>query len=285
MKIAVTGATGFAGRHVCDGARERGWDVLPLTRADIDFDGTGVLEALARLPVVDAVVHLASHVDLSPDASLSAFSGTNVIGTAGLVSRCRDWGALFVLASTIAVYGAVSPVATDRPPAPVNPYGTAKALAEQIALSSAADAAILRIGGVFGYGGPTHLGLNTAITAAVDRGDSPTLFGPGSGRRNYIYVCDLADAILTTIERRLTGCHLVAGSEALSIRRMLEAVAEAFCGAPLREEPGKDAADALVQSSPDLPVGRGFLAALEDIRLRHALPQQNVREQAGCFRP
>lgn len=73
MRIAIAGGTGVLGTHVVEIARERGHDVVVLTRsAGVDLiDGTGLADHLAG---VDVVVDAASKVTMSAKESTGFFT-------------------------------------------------------------------------------------------------------------------------------------------------------------------------------------------------------------------
>ncbi|ANJ26152.1 SDR family oxidoreductase [Agromyces aureus] len=73
MRIAVAGGTGTVGRHVVDAARERGHEVVVLTRSNgMDLiAGTGVEAALAG---VDAVIDASNANARSADAATEFFT-------------------------------------------------------------------------------------------------------------------------------------------------------------------------------------------------------------------
>ena len=75
MRIAVAGGTGQVGRHVSAAARERGHDVVVLTRGNgVDLvTGAGVAQALQR---ADAVIDVASVTTLNARESVAFFDAT-----------------------------------------------------------------------------------------------------------------------------------------------------------------------------------------------------------------
>lgn len=154
MKILLTGTDGFTGRHFAVMAQAAGHDVLPL-QANLTDRAAVQAEVLATAP--DAVVHLAA-ISFVGHADNNAFYAVNVIGTTNLLAALVQLPKPLhrvLLASSANIYGnsKQSPIAEDRPPAPVNHYATSKLAMEYMALTYT-DKLDLVITRPFNYTGP-----------------------------------------------------------------------------------------------------------------------------------
>jgi nucleoside-diphosphate-sugar epimerase len=154
LKILVTGAAGFTGRHFIQAAQAAGHTIHPLA-ADLT-DGDAVRgEVLGVTP--DACVHLAG-ISFVGHADDSAFYSVNVVGTmnllaalAALPSRPRQ----VLLASSATVYGNCvhSPITEEQPVAPLNHYSTSKLAMEHMSRTYA-DRLPIVLTRPFNYTGP-----------------------------------------------------------------------------------------------------------------------------------
>ncbi|MBQ0944608.1 NAD-dependent epimerase/dehydratase family protein [Ideonella sp. 4Y16] len=174
MRVLVTGAQGFIGRHLLQrllrqglGGRAVGTllvsdlrlDELPHDQRLLAVPGsiadTGVLERALAAPV-DAVFHLASVPGGAAERDPQLGQRVNLDATLRLVDLLRGHGngPRLVFASTVAVYGDPLPAVVDEatPACPVLSYGAQK-LAAEILLADAArrgwvQACSLRLPGV-----------------------------------------------------------------------------------------------------------------------------------------
>jgi nucleoside-diphosphate-sugar epimerase len=152
LKIAVTGADGFTGRHFVDAARRAGHETIEL-RSDLT-DGVG-LAAETRSLQADALVHLAA-ISFVGHQNDRAFYDVNLFGTMNLLDAVSQHGLKrILLASSANVYGNSphSPIGESQPPAPINHYAMSKVAMELMARARFAHLPIV-IARPFNYTGP-----------------------------------------------------------------------------------------------------------------------------------
>ncbi|MDH7639405.1 NAD-dependent epimerase/dehydratase family protein [Sphingomonas oryzagri] len=186
--LAVTGGTGFVGRHLIDAALAQGHLVRALTRSPRPpRDGVqwiyGSMEkplALSQLVAgADAVIHVAGVVSAP---SREEFAIGNVEGTLAVVDAARAAG--------IRRFVHVSSLAAREPK--LSNYGWSKARAEIIVAASALDWTIVRPPAVFGPGDREMLELFRAAA----RGLVPH---PPGGRLSVIAAQDLVRLLLAVL--------------------------------------------------------------------------------------
>jgi GDP-6-deoxy-D-talose 4-dehydrogenase len=154
LKILLTGASGFTGRHFTALAVKRGHEVIPLERNLCD--GMGLLTAPAP-PDFTHVLHLAA-ISFTAHTDFAALYDVNLFGTLNLLDALLAWGRTpetILLASSANVYGnaKVSPIDESVVPAPVNHYATSK-LAMECMAKTYLDRLPIIITRPFNYVGP-----------------------------------------------------------------------------------------------------------------------------------
>jgi nucleoside-diphosphate-sugar epimerase len=275
-KVLITGANGFTGRHLVQSLEGTDWEVIPMdvtagglrNEVTVDFCDEDFIGRLRELPKVDAVVHLGTRVGWDGGTRAELFQ-PNVLATAELVRWAKEMGSLFIFASAALIGGERNPhITADCPLNTENDYLYSKWLAEKIIEMSGIRHSILRISGIFGAHGPTHLGINNAITGALE-GKPPVRFGDGKIKRNYIYVKDLCRTIIYCLDNPavVEGRHLVGGTRSDTIAEMLQVICEELLpGKSPEVKPGKKDYNQVVDPSPILPETRGFREAVRDIK-------------------
>lgn len=275
--VLLTGATGFLGRHTLDAFDAAGFDVVCAVRKEsaissryktVKCDLTRPMEILHLQDTLrfDSIVHLACHVGLdgSDDHQLYV---PNVLATGCFAYLSLNCKARLVFASTAIVHGSgTEKIDSSSPLVPDTAYGRSKLLGEELIRASGCDYTILRIGGIFGTDGPKHLGLNKAIDSAFS-GNEPIQVGQGKALRNYLYVKDAAAAIAAVLKNNILGIHLLAGSEVLSVKEMLQTLCDiATPGKVVTVVKGSEAKNQVIEPSDSLPATRTFRDAVLDMK-------------------
>lgn len=273
-RVLITGASGFIGSALIKTLMNTDWKTILLVRKKsgfkneviVDFCDKNFYITIQSLPRVDAIIHLGARVgwDGSP---LDMLFEPNVLATAELVNWAHKINAYFLFASAAIVCGMeTSNITSESKPDPDTDYAYSKWLAEEIIKISGVKYAILRIAGVFGRNGPSHLGINRAIDDAL-HGIGPIQYGDGTIKRNYIYVKDLANIIKFCIDNKIEGVHLTAGSCIYTISEMLQIICkELLPNKKPESHKGKKGHDQIVEHSTFLPKGRSFQEAIKDIK-------------------
>lgn len=273
-RILITGASGFIGGTLMKMLADTDSEMFFLVRQRAglkneiiaDFCDPDFYKVVNALPKVDVLIHLGAKIGWDGSSRESLFK-PNVLATAELVNWAKSIGAYFVFASAAIVCGVKNTHITfGSAPNPDTDYGYSKWLAEEIILMSGVKHAILRISGVFGKDGPSHLGINKAINGAMN-GITPVQYGSGKMKRNYIYVEDLCKIIIYCIENQISGIHLVAGSSVNTISEMLEIICSILLPDRIPERlKGEKVINQTVEHSSCLPKGRSFRDAIKDIK-------------------
>jgi UDP-glucose-4-epimerase GalE len=266
VNVIVTGGAGYVGSHACSALRAAGFTPVTydnLSRGHRDLVRFGPLEVgdiLDETRAVDvlktyrpvAVMHFAAfaYVGESVEAPLDYYRN-NFAGALTFLGAMRKCGVdRFVFSSTCAVYGTpeTQPMPETLPLAPINPYGRSKLMVEQ-ALRDASAAHGLRSvslryfnacgahpAGEIGerHDPETHL-IPRALMAANGDIEALDVFGTdypttdGTAVRDYIHVCDLADAHVSALRYLESSGETIAlnlgTGSGYSVREVIDAAA------------------------------------------------------------
>jgi GDP-4-dehydro-6-deoxy-D-mannose reductase len=269
VRVLVTGAGGFVGRHLVAGLRARGHEVVPADRApaagDEDTlpldvtDPLGVRGAV-ELAQPDAVAHLAAQAFVPASlAEPEATFDVNAHGTLHVLEAVRafaDQGGpapRVLVVSSGDVYGAqprdAFPLRETTAPLPRNPYAASKVAAEALALAHAraygVDAVVTR---AFNHVGPGQDERFAVVAfalqiarAAAGRGPR-VLVGNLDASRDFLDVRDVCDAYALLLEGRGVAGEIynVCSGTATTMREILRRLVE-FARVPVevREDPAR----------------------------------------------
>lgn len=221
MKVAVTGASGFLGRHVLRGLEDADVDTVAVLRPGstlaVEADGIemvsldlahGGADAFARIGRPDTLIHLAWD-GLPHYQSKHHLDAELPIQKAFLESCIRSGLKHVVVAGTCFEYGLQTGELHEGLPAiPATAYGEAKdALRrhlERLQLQYAFGLSWLRLFYLYGPG-QAATSLYSQLKAAVHRGDTSFAMSPGDQIRDFMPVEQAARGIVDIALRGIDG--------------------------------------------------------------------------------
>jgi dTDP-glucose 4,6-dehydratase len=249
MKILVTGGAGFIGSAVVRRAIRDGHHIVNLDRltyagnlanvAEVagsphyafeqaDICDRPAVDAILARHEPDAIMHLAaeSHVDRSIDGP-AAFIRTNIIGTYTMLEAARSFWTdrgkpgtfRFHHISTDEVFGSLGPegkFTEDTPYDPRSPYSASKASSDHLVRAWAETYGLpVVLTNCSNNYGPFHFPekLIPVVILNAIKGAPIPVYGDGGNVRDWLYVEDHADALLTVLTRASTGTSYNIGGE------------------------------------------------------------------------
>jgi dTDP-glucose 4,6-dehydratase len=307
MKILVTGGAGFIGSAVVRAAIRAGHQVVNLDAltyaanlANVasvsnspgyafehaDIRDRGALDRILAAHRPDAVMHLAaeSHVDRSIDGP-AAFIETNVTGTFNLLEAARAYWTRqgrpadfrFHHISTDEVYGTLGEeglFTEETPYAPNSPYSASKAASDHLvrAWHETYGLPTVMTNCSNNYG-PYHFPekLIPVVILNALHGRPIPVYGQGLNVRDWLYVEDHAEALLTVLGRGAVGRSYNIGGNAEA--RNIDLVRK-ICAILDRRRPQAAPHDRLIT----------FVADRPGHDLRYAIDATRIREELG-WRP
>jgi GDP-4-dehydro-6-deoxy-D-mannose reductase len=274
VRLLITGATGFAGRHLTSFCAARGHEVHALAHG-IDVRDR---EALARAlgdAAPDAVAHLAGASSVA--ASFADPLGTwdvNLGGTLALLDALREAApqARALIVSSGEVHGRVAqedlPVGADTPMRPLSPYGASKAAADLAAGQYRASYGIaaMRVR-AFNHVGPgqnprfvlSNVARQIAQAEHEGRERVEVRVGNVDTRRDFTDVRDMVRAYALILERGdPDAVYLACSGRSRPVRDLIEGLA------PLARIPVTFDSDAALRRAGEQPDLYGSPARLRD---------------------
>lgn len=234
MAILVTGGAGFIGSNLIDRLLAEGEEVVCLDNFNNDYNpgikrkniehnigikGFELVEAdlaireklagLLKKYEISRVVHLAAKTN--PRLSFgcpSSYFHNNIVGTANLLDECRNIDIEnFIFASSSSIYGNnnLPFKETDKTDIQLSPYAASKKGCELICSTYGnlygIPMSCLRLFSIYGPRQRPDMAIHR-FTRMIESGKAIEIYGNGNTKRDYTYVDDVVNGIISAIKKR-----------------------------------------------------------------------------------
>jgi len=233
MRVLITGAAGFIGSHLCERLLADGHAVVGVDNFDDFYDPRikrrnlrkclrhtsfrlveadirdieAMKEAMAE--GVGVVVHLAAKAGVRPSiAEPVEYTSVNVDGTVAMLeAAARRKVGRFIFASSSSVYGNNKKLPfceEDSVDHPISPYAATKKAGELLCHTyhhlHGIHVSCLRFFTVYGPRQRPDLAIHK-FASLIERGRPIPIFGDGTMMRDFTYIDDAIDGVVSAIEK------------------------------------------------------------------------------------
>lgn len=226
MKVLITGGAGFIGSHVVDFLLKKEYEVViidnlstgkkELLNKEAKFYEADITDQSQINPIFEKekpnyVIHAAAQVMLRKSLEEPVFDAKiNIMGTINILEACKNNNVKKIIYTSTggARVGEPEylPVDEKHPINPCSPYGISKHTAEHYVEMYGQlynlDYLIFCFGNVYGPRDDPSTKRVTALFATLMlKGETPKIFGDGGQTRDFLYVIDLAEFIVNSMEK------------------------------------------------------------------------------------
>ena len=233
-KILITGAAGFIGSHLCERLLSNGTSVVGLDNFDAfyskeikksnlaaslandnfsfiegDIRDDDCVENIFKKENIDAIIHLAAKAGVRPSIENPVeYQDVNINGTMVMLEAARKFDIKkFIFASSSSVYGNNKKVPfaeSDNVDFPISPYAATKKAGELICHTYShlygIDMTCLRFFTVYGPRQRPDLAIHK-FAKLIEAGKPIPVFGDGSMRRDFTYIDDIIDGVVSAVDK------------------------------------------------------------------------------------
>lgn len=249
FKILVTGGAGFIGSHLVDKLIEKGYQVIV-----IDNLSSGKKENLnpkakfCEMDICDSkvsqifqeekpeiVFHLAAQIDVRKSIEDPIQNAkVNILGTLNILENCRKVRVKkFIFTSSGgAIYGDTDTIPTleTHLENPESPYGITKLAVEKYLCfyqkTFSLNYTVLRLANVYGprQSSQGEGGVIAIFCDKMLKGEKVMINGDGQQTRDFVYVDDVVEAALLSMEKEKSGVYNIATGIETSINEIFRKI-------------------------------------------------------------
>jgi nucleoside-diphosphate-sugar epimerase len=214
MKILITGSTGFLGKSLVQLMIKK--KLYFITRKKnkkknnfyCNLQNLKKIKNIINILKPDVIINLAAEVDFTKKTN--TMHRVNSLVPKIFAQYCKKNNKYLIQASSISVNGIHSLYNHKTKLKPANSYGKTKLLGEKYIQKIKCNYSIIRFAGIYGKGGPSHLGINNFINQAINK-EQIIFSGNAKSKRNYVFVKDAAKAIINCISKKKVGIFYLGG--------------------------------------------------------------------------
>ena len=233
IKILVTGGAGFIGSHLIEKLLEEGYEVIcldnfndyynpqikrnnikPFLReihfnlVEADIRDKDALKEIFEKYKFQKVIHLAAQAGVRLSLKQpNLYVDVNVNGTLNLLELSREYKIKnFIFGSSSSVYGATKeiPFSEEGKLKPISPYGVSKRAGELLCSTYNhlynLSFTIFRFFTVYGPRQRPDMAIHK-FTKLIDEGKEIYLYGDGETSRDYTYISDIVEGIMSALNK------------------------------------------------------------------------------------
>lgn len=241
--ILITGGAGFIGSHAGDLFIENGYNVIVADNLssgcshnlnkNVKFYNMDInsaeFEDVFKENKIDYVFHLAAQASVGFSTKNPTEDAVeNIIGSINVLKFSKHYGVKkFITASTAAVYGVPEylPVDENHSTKYLSFYGLSKLTMEKYIELFGIDYIIFRLANVYGPRQSSHgeAGVVAIFADKMKNNEEIEIHGDGEQTRDFVYVSDVAQACLKSIQRSVKNEIInISTNKATSINKLFE---------------------------------------------------------------
>lgn len=248
MKVLVTGGAGFIGSHIVDLLIDKEYKVVVVDNLShgklkninlkASFYNVDIRDKIIKNIFAeekpDYVIHEASQISVSnsikdpiSDAEI------NIIGGINILEACKENKVKKIIyPASAAIFGEPEylPIDEKHPLNMLSPYGVSKHTVEHYLevynKLYGIDYVSLRCSNVYGprQDSSGEGGVVSIFCSKMINGERPIIFGDGEQIRDFIYVKDVAEATIISMESSKSGVYNVCSNTKVSINKLVELI-------------------------------------------------------------
>ena len=255
--ILITGGAGFIGSHLADKLLESGNNIIVIDNMNdfynpsikqkniehnlinehyrfykADIENINEIDSIFKNHKIDTVVHLAARAGVRPSIeNPEGYVKTNILGTINILELMKRYEIKkMVFASSSSVYGNCQEnifSETLKISEPISPYAATKSACEQFCYTYhklyGINIIALRFFTVYGPRQRPDLAIHKFARLIKQEKPIP-VFGDGHTKRDYTYIDDIIQGVISAIEYNKTGYEIInlGGGEPVTLNRMIE---------------------------------------------------------------